>query len=50
MIASAELKDMEKCAAKAISSEEIAKVFAEVYNEFCFIEDDLYDYEEGTEE
>ena len=49
-LAGIELKDMEELAADVTSSEEIVKVFAAVHNKFWFIEDDVYDYEEGSED
>lgn len=49
-LAGVEIKDMEQYAAEAMSSEEIVKIFAAVHNKFWFIEDDVYDYEEGSEE
>lgn len=49
-LAGIELKDMEEPAADVTSSEEIVKVFAAVHNKFWFIEDEVYDYEEGSED
>lgn len=49
-LAGVELQDMEQLAAEATSSEELVKIFAAVHNKFWFIEDDVYDYEEGSEE
>ena len=48
-LAGVELEDMELLAAEAMSSEELVKIFAAIHNKFWFIEDDVYDYEEGTE-
>ena len=33
-----------------ISTQELVDIYAEVHNKFWFIEDDLYDYDEGTAE
>ena len=44
------IEEMQQIILSITSAQQLVEVYANVYNKFFFIEDEVYDYEKGTEE